>query len=96
MAKSGIDLPYEQKGEIPNPKRLRDIEKSVLSYGYGLKTTFIQLLAAYNVFNNDGFYITPRLAEKFYQNGRFTNLDDDVKKKKFFLAKPLKRCKMFL
>ncbi len=29
--KSGIDLPYEQKGEIPNSKRLRDIEKSVLS-----------------------------------------------------------------
>lgn len=82
--KSGIDLPYEQKGEIPNPKRLRDIEKSVLSYGYGLKTTFIQLLAAYNVFNNDGFYITPRLAEKFYQNGRFTNLDDDVKKENSF------------
>lgn len=52
------------KRKIPNPKRLRDIEKSVLSYGYGLKTTFIQLLAAYNVFNNDGFYITPRLAEK--------------------------------
>ncbi len=41
----------------------------------------MQLLAAYNVFNNDGFYITPRLAEKFYQNGRFTNLDDDVKRK---------------
>ncbi|HDV7431657.1 TPA: penicillin-binding protein 2 [Campylobacter jejuni] len=88
--KSGIDLPYEQKGEIPNPKRLRDIEKSVLSYGYGLKTTFIQLLAAYNVFNNDGFYITPRLAEKFYQNGRFTNLDDDVKKEKILSSEAAK------
>ncbi|HED7895443.1 TPA: penicillin-binding protein 2 [Campylobacter coli] len=78
--KSGIDLPYEQKGEIPNSKRLRDIEKSVLSYGYGLKTTFIQLLAAYNVFNNNGVYITPHLAEKFYQNGRFVSLEEDIKK----------------
>lgn len=78
--KSGIDLPYEQKGEIPNPKRLREIEKSVLSYGYGLKTTFMQLLAGYNVFNNGGIYITPRLAEKFYQDGRFVELNDDVKK----------------
>ncbi|EOI1607907.1 peptidoglycan D,D-transpeptidase FtsI family protein [Campylobacter coli] len=78
--KSGIDLPYEQKGEIPNSKRLRDIEKSVLSYGYGLKTTFIQLLAAYNVFNNNGVYITPHLAEKFYQDGRFVSLEEDVKK----------------
>lgn len=79
-----------KKEEIPNPKRLRDIEKSVLSYGYGLKTTFIQLLAAYNVFNNDGFYITPRLAEKFYQNGRFTNLDDDVKKEKILSSEAAK------
>ncbi len=78
--KSGIDLPYEQKGEIPNPKRLREIEKSVLSYGYGLKTTFMQLLAGYNVFNNGGIYITPRLAEKFYQDGRFVELNDDIKK----------------
>ncbi|HIC3487027.1 TPA: peptidoglycan D,D-transpeptidase FtsI family protein [Campylobacter coli] len=78
--KSGIDLPYEQKGEIPNSKRLRDIEKSVLSYGYGLKTTFIQLLAAYNVFNNNGVYITPHLAEKFYQDGRFVSLKEDIKK----------------
>ncbi|EDO7034940.1 penicillin-binding protein 2 [Campylobacter coli] len=78
--KSGIDLPYEQKGEIPNSNRLRDIEKSVLSYGYGLKTTFIQLLAAYNVFNNNGVYITPHLAEKFYQDGRFVSLEEDIKK----------------
>ncbi|ECH5013934.1 penicillin-binding protein 2 [Campylobacter coli] len=78
--KSRIDLPYEQKGEIPNSKRLRDIEKSVLSYGYGLKTTFIQLLAAYNVFNNNGVYITPHLAEKFYQDGRFVSLEEDIKK----------------
>lgn len=78
--KSGIDLPYEQKGEIPNSKRLRDIEKSVLSYGYGLKTTFIQLLAAYNIFNNNGVYITPHLAEKFYQDGRFVSLEEDIKK----------------
>ncbi|ELW0602993.1 peptidoglycan D,D-transpeptidase FtsI family protein [Campylobacter coli] len=78
--KSGIDLPYEQKGEIPNSKRVRDIEKSVLSYGYGLKTTFIQLLAAYNVFNNNGVYITPHLAEKFYQDGRFVSLEEDIKK----------------
>ncbi|MBZ7932504.1 penicillin-binding protein 2 [Campylobacter sp. RM10532] len=78
--KSGIDLPYEQKGEIPNPKHLREIEKSVLSYGYGLKTTFMQLLAAYNVFNNNGIYVTPRLAEKYYQDGHFVNLDNDIKK----------------
>lgn len=85
--KSGVDLPYEQRGEIPSSDKLRDIEKSVLSYGYGLKTTFMQLLAAYNVFNNDGIYITPRIAEKFYQNGRFVELDEDIKKEKILSSK---------
>lgn len=94
--KSGIDLPYEQKGELPNPKKLREIEKSVLSYGYGLKTTFIQLLGAYNVFNNDGVYITPHLAEKFYQNGRFVNLDTQVKKERILSSATAKTMQQIL
>lgn len=94
--KSGIDLPYEQKGEIPNPKRLREIEKSVLSYGYGLKTTFIQLLAAYNVFNNDGIYITPQIANKFYQNGRLVKLDENIKKDKILSSKAAKEMQQIL
>lgn len=88
--KSEIDLPYEQKGELPDTQKLKNIEKSVLSYGYGLKATFIQLLAAYNVFNNDGVYITPRLAEKFYQNGRFVELNDDIKKEKILSSNAAK------
>lgn len=80
--KSGIDLPYEQKGELPEPKKLRDIEKSVLSYGYGLKTTFIQLLAGYNVFNNDGVYIAPKIGEKVFQHGEFTELNNAQKTEK--------------
>ena len=79
--KSGIDLPYEQNGDLPNPQRLRDIEKSVLSYGYGLKTTFIQLLAGYNVFNNEGFYISPKIADKIYQNGSFKEIQQQKKEK---------------
>ncbi|KAA6225523.1 MULTISPECIES: peptidoglycan D,D-transpeptidase FtsI family protein [unclassified Campylobacter] len=94
--KSGIDLPYEQKGELPNHKKMRDIEKSVLSYGYGLKTTFMQLLAAYNVFNNDGVYVTPRLAEKFYQNGRFVELNDEVKTEKILSSDAAKTMQKIL
>ncbi len=76
--KSGVDLPYEQRGELPNSQRLREIEKSVLSYGYGLKTTFMQLLAGYNVFNNGGIYISPNLAEKFYQNGKMHEIKENI------------------
>ncbi|WP_348518958.1 penicillin-binding protein 2 [Campylobacter sp. CCS1377] len=84
--KSGIDLPYEQKGELPNPNRLREIEKAVLSYGYGLKTTFIQLLAAYNVFNNNGYYTPPRIGDKIYQNGRFIMLNEENAKQERILS----------
>ncbi|ARJ55777.1 peptidoglycan D,D-transpeptidase FtsI family protein [Campylobacter cuniculorum] len=94
--KSGVDLPYEQKGELPHSNKLRDIEKSVLSYGYGLKTTFMQLLAAYNVFNNDGVYITPRIAEKFYQNGHFEQLDEDIKKEKILSSEAANTMKKIL
>lgn len=79
--KTGIDLPYEQRGELPSTG-IREIEKSVLSYGYGLKATFMQLLAAYNVFNNNGFYIAPHLANKFYQNNKFTSLEESFKPQK--------------
>ena len=89
-------MPYEQKGDLPNPNRLREIEKSVLSYGYGLKTTFMQLLAAYNVFNNDGIYITPRLAEKFYQNAKWTMLDDEIKQEKILSSKAAAEMKQIL
>lgn len=94
--KSGIDLPYEQKGELPEPKKLRDIEKSVLSYGYGLKTTFIQLLAAYNVFNNDGFYITPKIGEKVFQNGKFSELQSQQKSEKILSKSANETMKKFL
>lgn len=94
--KSGIDLPYEQKGELPEPKKLRDIEKSVLSYGYGLKTTFIQLLAAYNVFNNDGIYITPKIGEKIFQNGEFKELNSKEKTERILSKKSNEVMKNFL
>lgn len=94
--KSGIDLPYEQKGELPEPKKLRDIEKSVLSYGYGLKTTFIQLLAAYNVFNNEGIYITPKIGEKIFQNGEFKELNSEEKTERILSKKSNEVMKNFL
>lgn len=72
--KTGIDLPYEQKGSLPAPTLLSSTGKSVLSYGYGVRATFIQMLAAFNVFNNDGVFITPLLAKSYYQNHAFTEL----------------------
>lgn len=61
-----IDLTREQSGVLPR-RKLAEIQKSVLSYGYGLTSTFIQLLAAYNVFNNEGFFVSPKIADFYTQ-----------------------------
>ena len=67
--KTGIDLTYEQKGLIhtlrqykAGEKRGKDnIFKATDSYGQGITTTFMQMLKAYSVFNNDGKITTPKI-----------------------------------
>jgi cell division protein FtsI (penicillin-binding protein 3) len=60
--KSGIDISDELSGSIPNIHQLRhSTYKATASYGYGIKVNFFQLLAAYNVFNNQGNWIRPSI-----------------------------------
>ena len=55
-------LSDENYGYIPDSKRLEnEIYKATTSYGYGVKVNLLQLLQAYNVFNNDGMLIKPRI-----------------------------------
>ena len=66
-APTGVDLPYEHKGKLLSPQRLQvPIYKASVGYGYGIQTTFMQLLQAYNAFNNGGYLITPRIADALY------------------------------
>ena len=69
---SGIDLSYELSGTIPNMKEAdHTIDRAVLFYGYGIRANFFQLLKAYNIFNNDGKIITPRIASiKITKDGK--------------------------
>lgn len=67
--KTGIDLPYEKKGIMPKlwqfsvgDKEKRDnVYKATVSFGQGMTATFIQLIKAYSVFNNDGAMVTPQI-----------------------------------
>ena len=34
-----------------------------MSYGYGMRATFMQLLRSYAIFNNGGYLVTPRVSE---------------------------------
>lgn len=68
---TGIDLPYEQKGIIPSLSELNsEIYRGTASYGYGIQTTFLQLLRAYAVFNNNGYLITPQLVSNLQKDGK--------------------------
>ncbi|MBZ7996136.1 penicillin-binding protein 2 [Campylobacter canadensis] len=78
--KTGIDLPYEKAGFIKAANKTYDVEKNTMAYGYGFSSTFIQLLAAYNVFNNYGTYKIPKLAKAYSINGVYNELDNSYKK----------------
>jgi cell division protein FtsI (penicillin-binding protein 3) len=61
--KTNIDLPYEEVGVIPPLHKFKSqIYKGTVGYGYGLRATFMQILKAYNVFNNNGRMLTPYIA----------------------------------
>ena len=63
---SGIDLPYEYKGVLFSLKDLvSETHRASNSFGYAIQVNLIQLLKAYNVFNNNGIMITPRIAKSY-------------------------------
>lgn len=51
---SGIGMSGEADGFLPSFSTWRDLDRAVLSYGYGLMVTPLQLAQAYTVFANDG------------------------------------------
>lgn len=76
--KTGIDLPFEKRGVMPKlwqfsvgDKQKKDnIYKATVSFGQGMTSTFIQLIKAYSVFNNDGAMVTPQIVSHLSRNGQ--------------------------
>jgi cell division protein FtsI (penicillin-binding protein 3) len=63
--KTGIDLPYEHTGVMPHITQMEsEIYKATVGYGYGIRATLMQLVRAYNVFNNKGILVEPKIVEK--------------------------------
>lgn len=61
---SGIDLPYEKTGLVPSTKTFNnEVYRASVSYGYGMRATFMQLMRSYAIFSNGGYLITPRVSE---------------------------------
>jgi cell division protein FtsI (penicillin-binding protein 3) len=65
-SKTDIDLPYEKLGSIPPLYKFKsETYKGTVGYGYGMTSTFMQVLKAYNVFNNNGRMLSPYIASYF-------------------------------
>lgn len=63
--RSGTDLSYESVGTMLGIAQLKDpLIRATASYGYGFSVNLMQLIKAFNVFNNDGKMIEPKLARK--------------------------------
>jgi cell division protein FtsI (penicillin-binding protein 3) len=62
-AKTGIELPGEQRGMMRPGRTWREIELATISYGYGLTVTPVQVAAALAAIGNDGEYRAPRIVD---------------------------------
>lgn len=69
-AKTGIELPGESRG-ILSDEEVSPLKLSNVSFGQGVATTAIQMLAAYSVFANGGYYINPTLVKNGNKNKKF-------------------------
>ncbi len=86
--RTGIDLPYEKKGVIHSLKQYQayetkgkdNIYKATDSYGQGITSTFIQVLKAYSVFNNDGKIVTPQIVNSIVDSNN-ENIIKEIKTK---------------
>jgi len=63
--KSGLDLPYERAGRMPTNRQFNSqIYKATTAYGYGILANQMQIIKAYNTFNNSGRFVTPVITDK--------------------------------
>ncbi len=59
--KTGIDLPGESAGLLPNPKNWDVATHGAMGYGYGASVTAIQMASAVAAIANRGVWVTPHV-----------------------------------
>lgn len=59
--KTGIEVPGESRGILTEKENVSPLSLSNISFGQGVATTGVQMLAAYSVIANKGLYIKPTL-----------------------------------
>ena len=87
--RTGIELPYERVGILPSLKQFSagernnsdNVFKATVSYGQGMTSTFMQVLKAYTVFNNEGYVTTPKLVSHIQNDTtKYLSNKNDIKR----------------
>ncbi len=71
--KSGIELPGEESGILPNWKRWDKVKWSRAPIGQGVAVTALQMATAYACIGNDGELLKPYIVERIVQHGGTTS-----------------------
>ena len=58
---TGLEYPGESRGTLRDSNKWRGTEKVTVSYGYGMASTPLQLIAGVNTVANKGIYVAPQL-----------------------------------
>jgi len=79
-------FPGEAKGHMPVGKRLRDFDRAILSYGYGMNLSAVQLARAYTALADDGILHSVSLLKR----------DEDVDARRVFSEKTARRVRKMM
>lgn len=67
---SGIELPGEVEGRLPNPDKTNDVEFATLTFGQGLTVNLLQLAFAYQAIANRGVLNKPIIVREIRDGKR--------------------------
>jgi cell division protein FtsI (penicillin-binding protein 3) len=61
--RTGIGMPGESRGLVPDPSTWTDLTQATISFGQGLSVNALQMAAAVNTIANGGEFVSPSLVE---------------------------------
>ena len=79
-------FPGEASGRMPRTKRLRDFDRAILAYGYGLNMSAIQLARSYTALADDGILHSVSLLKR----------DEDVDARRVFSEKTARKVRVMM
>lgn len=79
-------FPGEAHGRMPSGRRLRDFDRAILSYGYGLNMSVIQLARSYTALADDGILHSVSLLKR----------DEDVDARRVFSEKTAQKVRSMM